>query len=386
MTPPNGKTTLGKLSNEIKTAQLVNALSQELDEDARRRGSKGILPLNGYAEKIYGVKLSDALKEVCRPLLDETVEDVDDIRMVFIFGIVAWNLAVLAKLAPEKFQENYDIIRSAAPAHRVKNWDRDMTLLIGRKQKLFPQIDMMLSDCKVVHEGNQYRLAVAGTPCDDIPAADLKKMFPEAFERAEKPSLWQKIRGCLGWNASGRDEPDLELPAPVQSNDSSSSEMIPPPELISPEDIFLSEEFESDDAMPSYREIFPSEPEITLFIGNRVLTVNDFYCLNPDCRCHESIVEFAVAETGEERELIFGVYAIDYQTLEWSIASGYPASAADIPLPVLRSMTENQIPDFYQTLEKRHKKLRQVFATRKQGTRSGSNRTAKKKKRKKNKR
>jgi len=49
-------------------------------------------------------------------------------------------------------------------------------------------------------------------------------------------------------------------------------------------------------------------------------------------------------------------------------------------------MTENQIPDFYQTLEKRHKKLRQVFATRKQGTRSGSNRTAKKKKRKKNKR
>jgi len=381
MATPNGKTTLGKSSNEMKISQLVDALSQELDEDARLRGKEGILPLNGYAEKIYGVKLSDALKEVCRPLLDDAVDDDADLRAVFVFGIVAWNLAVLAKLAPERFQKNYDILQIAASINGMKELDHDLALLIKRKQKLFSQIDMMLSDCKVVHEGSQYRLAVAGTPCNDIPPDELKKMFPEAFERIEKPSLWQKIRGCLGWNASGQ-----EPPAPVQSNDSRSTEMIPPPELISPEDIFWPEKFESDDAMPSYREIFPSEPEMMLFIGNRAITVNDFYCLNPDCRCHESIVEFAAAENGEDDELIFGVYAIDYQTQEWSIASGYPASANDIPLPVLRSMMENQIPDFYQTLEKRHEKLRQTFATRKQGTRSGSNRTAKKKKRKKNKR
>ena len=359
MATPSGKTTLGKSSNEMKTAQLVNALSQELDEDVRRRGSKGVLPLNGYAEKVYGVKLSDALKKVCKPLLDNSIDDVDDIRTVFIFGIVAWNLAVLSKFGPEKSQENYDIIRSAVPVNGVKDWDRNMTLLIERKQKLFPQIDMMLADCKVVHEGNQYRLAVAGTPCDDIPPAELKKMFPEAFERIEKPSLWQKIRGCLGWNVSRHEESDNEPQTPLPSDDIVTPEIVsyssPPPELVRPEDIFMAEKFENDEAMPSYREIFPSEPELTLFIGNRELAANDFYCLNPNCRCHESIVEFAAAEAGNEHDFIFGVYCIDYQTRNWNIANGYPSSPDDIPLPVLRSMTENQIPDFYQTLEKRHK-------------------------------
>ena len=67
---------LTKHSDEMKTLQLVNSLADELDKDMRKVGGSGILPLPGFSQKYYGVKLSEALRRVCEPILETSNDDI----------------------------------------------------------------------------------------------------------------------------------------------------------------------------------------------------------------------------------------------------------------------------------------------------------------------
>jgi hypothetical protein len=383
-----------KAFDDIETEKLTNSLIDELDQEARQLGADGILPLNGFSQKIYGVKLSDALRNVCQPILDNSPDTLDTVEAVLSAGMLAWNFSVLAKFAPERFQENYDLILATAEKNGYRDWEQYMEFLMERKKKLFPQIDMMLSDCKISGESNEYRLAVAGKPCGDIDPARLKKLFPEAYAKLEKPSLLRKLtsRISTAWGltsssgAVSNNEPDK----PSLTGDKVKPDIIPLPS-VAPEvrqpAYFDFREIENDGAMSSYCGIFPSERNMTLIWGNRELLVNDLYCLNPACHCHEVIVEFVDTEENEEYdEIVYGVFSIDYRNRDWSIPDEYPAFPDDVPMPVLCALVENQIPDFYEKLEERHKKLRQLYQLRcSQLFGSGSIKNKSKKNRKKNK-
>ncbi len=480
---------LTKHSDEMKTLQLVNSLADELDKDMRKVGGSGILPLPGFSQKYYGVKLSEALRRVCEPILETSNDDIATIRSVFATGAMAWNLTILAsKLGEKKLHEVLTAMNAEAAKLGYEDWERELANLMERKKKLFPQIDIAIIDCKIVDEGDEYRFAVAGMPYSSVTPAELKKMFPDVFDNITEPPLWRKIagkiRGCLGLDSHGGAKADAKaglLPPPKAATANifhdSAGKMDPGRtqkinlggtevelkfavcpqancdcgdmslELSIPEkpgvlsvdlNVFsrkvatnvdnaqqnaavarlfidnLNEQswtklrgayedlkhrqitetgqdgqtydfnfrgIENYGDMTSYRNVSQAEPVMALDFGGKKLAVNDFYCLNPACNCYNATVEIADTENDEGDCRRYGVFTIKYQTMSWNFMPNYAPLPDDIPLPVLRSLTEHQIPDFYQRLEEHHKKLRQLYSLRRLQQPHGK--AGKKKKRKK---
>ncbi len=185
-----------KYSDEMKTSQLVNSLADELKNDARKAGGPGILPIPGFTQKCYGIKLSEALRKVCEPILNNANDDIATIRSVFATGAMAWNLTILAsKLGEAKLHEVLTSLNSEAVKIGYEGWNNELANLMERKRKLFPQIDIAIIDCKIVDEGNEYRFAVAGIPYSSANPSELKKMFPGVFDNFTEPPLWRKIAG-----------------------------------------------------------------------------------------------------------------------------------------------------------------------------------------------
>lgn len=142
------------------------------------------------------------------------------------------------------------------------------------------------------------------------------------------------------------------------------------------------EAIEKEKEMIQYGEVFPCENNMLIDFGAKRLLLCDMYCLNPACNCQDSIIEIFDTEP-ESGLLSYGGFTVNYHQSCWGkyIPGGEP-SLDDIPIPVLRALAENQIPDFYKKLEERHKKLRQLYRLRRSqlfGSGSGKN------KRKKNK-
>jgi len=477
-----------KYSDEMKTSQLVNSLADELKNDARKAGGPGILPIPGFTQKCYGIKLSEALRKVCEPILNNANDDIATIRSVFATGAMAWNLTILAsKLGEAKLHEVLTSLNSEAVKIGYEGWNNELANLMERKRKLFPQIDIAIIDCKIVDEGNEYRFAVAGIPYSSANPSELKKMFPGVFDNFTEPPLWRKIagkiRGSLGLDSysggkadakaglllpkraaadifhytAGKIDPsqtqkinlggtELKLKFAVcpQANcdcgDISLELAIPgrPGVLSIDLNIFsrkvatnadnahqdgtlvslfndnLNEQswtklrgayeelkrrqgteaghdgrtynfdfsgIENYGEMTLYSEVFQSEAAMILDFNEKKLSVDDFYCLNPACNCHDATVEITDTENDKDGYRLYGVFTINYRTRVWNSVPDNAPSADDIPLPVLRLLAEHQIADFYQRLEEHHKKLRQLYSLRRLQRPHGK--TGKKKKRKK---
>ena len=121
------------------------------------------------------------------------------------------------------------------------------------------------------------------------------------------------------------------------------------------------EAIEKEKEMIQYGEVFPCENNMLIDFGAKRLLLCDMYCLNPACNCQDSIIEIFDTEP-ESGLLSYGGFTVNYHQSCWGkyIPGGEP-SLDDIPIPVLRALAENQIPDFYKKLEERHKKLRQLY-------------------------
>ena len=98
--------------------------------------------------------------------------------------------------------------------------------------------------------------------------------------------------------------------------------------------------------------------------GAKRLLLCDMYCLNPACNCQDSIIEIFDTES-EIGLLSYGGFTVNYRQPCWEkYIPGEDSILDDIPMPVLRALAENQIPEFYRKLEERHKKLRQLYRLR----------------------
>jgi hypothetical protein len=148
------------------------------------------------------------------------------------------------------------------------------------------------------------------------------------------------------------------------------------------------EDIEKEAMLIPYNEVFPFENDMIIDCGSKQLEIYDVYCLNSHCNCSDAVVELLDIET-ESGMLSQGGFTINYRNSEWyDVFEGDDFFADYIPLPVLKTLAENQIPDFYEKLKERHQKLRQLYALRRSqlfGSGSAKNKRKKTKKKKKRK-
>lgn len=138
--------------------------------------------LKGANEKMYGVKISDALCAVCQPLLDNVKNDYAKEKKIFDLGVIAWNLAIIYNIGEDAFKEALESI-----CDELIELD-DMTklfynsaiaLFVRRKLELFPGIDSMIVHYELVDEDGDMRLNVATIPCCDQKLEELKELIVE---------------------------------------------------------------------------------------------------------------------------------------------------------------------------------------------------------------
>jgi len=109
--------------------------------------------------------------------------------------------------------------------------------------------------------------------------------------------------------------------------------------------------------MSGYNSVLPFADHLHATLAGKKYRILDQYCLRTQCHCTDtnlSVVDFD--ESGRCIEL--SCISVDYEKKSWKVVEG--GSLALDP-DVLCSALENEIPDFYDILHKRHVKLKSIF-------------------------
>lgn len=115
-------------------------------------------------EKRYGVKLSGALMQVCEPLLAEAGDDPGAIRKAVGFGVIGWNKACMPDAPMDDLVSKLAASTGDTPSQKkmigmLREVIDDMA---ERKQKLYPDINMLIMNYEVVLNGGDLQVNVAG--------------------------------------------------------------------------------------------------------------------------------------------------------------------------------------------------------------------------------
>jgi hypothetical protein len=119
------------------------------------------------------------------------------------------------------------------------------------------------------------------------------------------------------------------------------------------------EEVEKEGLMYAYNDVLPYGDQMLVTIDGRNCIIFDQYCLLPKCSCTDTHLNIMLAETlGEAGEELCSV-SLKYAKKSWKAFEG---SSGPVSLKAVRIAIEDQIPDFYQRLHKRHLKLKGIYA------------------------
>ena len=148
--------------------------------------------------------------------------------------------------------------------------------------------------------------------------------------------------------------------------------------------IFNFNGIEKEGELTTYCDVFPFDLPMEVESGSTILTVIDYHCLNPDCGCHDTAVEFVNLRDCPEDEdpQSFGIFMLDYQKQTWDLMPGEEdVLPGEIPMQVLRNLVESQNPEFYKELAKHHKKLKDLYQIRRAQAKTGAQKKGKNKRR-----
>jgi hypothetical protein len=119
---------------------------------------------------------------------------------------------------------------------------------------------------------------------------------------------------------------------------------------------FLS--IERNGVLLGYNNVLPFADWLFATLSGKKYRIIDQYCLRPQCLCTDtnlSVIDFDESG-GRGKEL--GCINVNYEKKSWKmVEDGSLALDPD----VLRSTLENEIPDLYDTLHKRHVRLRSIY-------------------------
>jgi hypothetical protein len=122
---------------------------------------------------------------------------------------------------------------------------------------------------------------------------------------------------------------------------------------------FEYKEIERDGLMQMYTDILPYGDPLYAEIDGKKCIVLDQHCVKPKCNCREVMLDFIHVDEVSKREKELCYIGVDYKKRVWKRQEESPAFPS---VDKLRIMVENQIPDFYATLQRRHDRLKAIYA------------------------
>ena len=118
-------------------------------------------------------------------------------------------------------------------------------------------------------------------------------------------------------------------------------------------------EIEKNGLMSAYNEVLPYGDQMLVSINGIKCIIFDQYCLLPHCSCTDTTLTiFSAAEPEKAGKELCSV-TLNYREKLWGALED---RAFSFPIKTLKSAIEEQIPDFYKRLLKRHIKLKGVYA------------------------
>jgi hypothetical protein len=125
------------------------------------------------------------------------------------------------------------------------------------------------------------------------------------------------------------------------------------------EAVFDYQQVENDGLMYAYKDVLPYGDHLFVSMKGKDCLIFDQYCLLPKCSCTDTTLTFFSEEgTDKKGKELFSV-ALNYKKKQWGAVEGH---AVSVDVESARSAIEEQIPDIYKRLLKRHKKLKGIYA------------------------
>jgi len=118
-------------------------------------------------------------------------------------------------------------------------------------------------------------------------------------------------------------------------------------------------EVEYDGLMSAYNDILPYGDQFLVTIKGEECIIFDQYCLLPKCSCTDTNLDIiSIDKLGKKgKELCF--VALNYRKKRWKLVDD---SSFSISLETVRTAIEEQLPDLYKQMHKRHIKLKAIYA------------------------
>lgn len=133
------------------------------------------------------------------------------------------------------------------------------------------------------------------------------------------------------------------------------SENTPPANI---DGYFDYQKVEYDGLMSAYNAVLPYGDQFIVSVDGNKSIILDQYCLLPKCPCSDTIFDIlSMDKFGKSGEEIFSA-KLDYRKKQWELIDG---SLFSISLDTVRATVEEQIPDIYNLMHKRHKKLKAIY-------------------------
>ena len=118
-------------------------------------------------------------------------------------------------------------------------------------------------------------------------------------------------------------------------------------------------EIEYNGLMYAYNDVLPYGDQLLVTIGGKEYIIIDQYCLLPKCSCTDANLDIIsidkVAKTG--KDLCF--VSLNYRKKQWELSEG---SSSPVALQTVRTAIEEQLPNIYKEMHKRHIKLKAIYA------------------------
>lgn len=118
-------------------------------------------------------------------------------------------------------------------------------------------------------------------------------------------------------------------------------------------------EIEYNGLMYAYNDVLPYGNQLTLALDGMECIVFDQYCLLSHCSCTDTMFNiFSTDKVGKTLEELC-VVSLQYKKKKWETIE---KSSLSLNLNAIRPSIETQLPNIYNLLQKRHAKLKSIYA------------------------
>jgi hypothetical protein len=116
---------------------------------------------------------------------------------------------------------------------------------------------------------------------------------------------------------------------------------------------------EQQGALSGYNAVLPFADRLQATLEGKNYRVFDQYCLRTQCLCTDTNLSITDFDESKGRGKEVCCISVNYKNNVWKMVDN---GSLSLDSDALRSALENEIPDLYDTLHKRHVRLRSIYA------------------------